>query len=63
MGRKTWESIPKANRPLSDRINCVLTRSPKEFMDKVAEENGGLVPENLIVMDDLKSALVKLSAD
>lgn len=29
MGRKTWESIPRKFRPLSDRINCILTRSIK----------------------------------
>eukprot|EP00127_Corallochytrium_limacisporum_P002702 Clim_evm11s136 gene=Clim_evmTU11s136 len=28
MGRKTWESIPKRFRPLSGRINVVLTRQP-----------------------------------
>ncbi len=27
MGRKTWESIPEKFRPLSDRINIILTRS------------------------------------
>lgn len=25
MGRRTWESIPKENRPLKNRINIVLT--------------------------------------
>ena len=29
MGRKTWESIPIKNRPLSNRINCILSRSSK----------------------------------
>ena len=29
MGRKTWESIPSKYRPLSDRINCILTRQIK----------------------------------
>jgi len=29
MGRVTWLSIPSKYRPLSDRINCILTRSIK----------------------------------
>lgn len=28
MGRKTWESIPAAHRPLKGRINIVLTSNP-----------------------------------
>lgn len=28
MGRKTWDSLPARHRPLFERINIVLTRSP-----------------------------------
>jgi dihydrofolate reductase len=34
MGRKTWDSIPKHLRPLKNRLNVVLTKSPKEFLEK-----------------------------
>lgn len=30
MGRNTWFSIPSKYRPLSERINCVLTRELKQ---------------------------------
>lgn len=28
MGRKTWESIPKKNRPLVDRVSIVISGNP-----------------------------------
>jgi dihydrofolate reductase len=33
MGRKTWESIPKNFRPLKNRLNVVLTKTPFEEPD------------------------------
>jgi len=30
MWRKTWESIPSKFKPLSDRVNCILTREIKK---------------------------------
>ena len=59
MGRKTWDSIPAKFRPLKDRLNVVLTKSPEEFL----KNQGELVAENLVVMDDLEKALTKVSAD
>ena len=45
MGRKTWESIPQRFRPLSDRINIVLTKN-KNF-----EVNDGV-----FIADSLESS-------
>ena len=36
MGRKTWESIPPAHRPLKERINIVLSRNA-EFRASLSE--------------------------
>lgn len=40
MGRKTWDSIPKHLRPLKNRLNVVLTKSPKEFLEKENQNDG-----------------------
>lgn len=34
MGRKTYESIPKRYRPLSDRRNVVVSRSPQKLQEE-----------------------------
>lgn len=53
MGRKTWESIPKKFRPLPDRLNIVVSRSPpKEPIEGVKYCNDldnlpSLIPENI----------------
>ncbi|KAI8109843.1 hypothetical protein M9434_001122 [Picochlorum sp. BPE23] len=50
MGRKTWESIPKKFRPLSGRVNVVLSRQ--------MEEEGGMV-----VKRSLEDAMAYLQKD
>ncbi|KAG6797474.1 dihydrofolate reductase isoform X1 [Apis mellifera caucasica] len=35
MGRRTWESIPKENRPLKNRINIVLTSQSLDYGNDV----------------------------
>jgi dihydrofolate reductase len=34
MGRKTYESLPDANRPLKNRLNIVLTASPTKYSNE-----------------------------
>lgn len=70
MGRKTWDSIPAKYRPLKGRLNVVLTKNSKDFMQKLTDEKSGedgsteaMQAENLVVMEDFEEALVKLSAD
>jgi dihydrofolate reductase len=41
MGRRTWDSLPDRFRPLPDRRNVVLTRSPS-WLDDGAERAGSL---------------------
>eukprot|EP01084_Bolivina_argentea_P038826 71777_1 len=44
MGRKTWESIPAKYRPLSSRLNIVLTRNPKsELANTIRSTDSTLV--------------------
>lgn len=49
MGRKTWESLPATHRPLSNRINVVLTRS-----DSFKVDNPDVFVENDLVQAILK---------
>jgi dihydrofolate reductase/thymidylate synthase len=55
MGRKTWESIPSKFRPLSERINVVLSRN-----SNIREELG--LPPSVMVASSLDSALQQLSS-
>lgn len=56
MGRKTWESLPVKFRPLSQRINVVLSRNPS-----IREELN--LPDSVVVANSLEAALSKLSSD
>src|SRR3989339_2096000 len=49
MGRKTWESIPKHHRPLSNRLNIVLSR----------QKNLNL-PEGVLYFSSFDRALAEL---
>ena len=51
MGRKTWESIPEAHRPLKGRLNIVLTTDPDY-----------LLPQEVFMANSLDQAL-QIAAD
>ena len=53
MGRKTWEGIPEAKRPLKNRLNVVLTSS----------KNIEPIDGELEVYSSLEEALLKVSAN
>ena len=56
MGRKTWESIPLDKRPLSNRLNVILTKN-KDFVPTFS-----LKPQyEPIVCSSLDQALQRLS--
>ncbi|KAF8168122.1 dihydrofolate reductase-like domain-containing protein [Crassisporium funariophilum] len=53
MGRNTWESIPKKHRPLSKRLNIVISRNSNYDLDAS--------PDSPVVLkNDLKTALALL---
>ncbi|ANB15544.1 dihydrofolate reductase [Sugiyamaella lignohabitans] len=51
MGRKTWESIPAKFRPLADRTNVVITRSPENLQ----------LPDSVLVASSLEDAQSKVA--
>jgi dihydrofolate reductase len=51
MGRTTWESLPEAYRPLSERLNIIVTRNEEYSVDGAyaclsIEKGLGLAEEN-----------------
>lgn len=49
MGRKTWDSLPNAYRPLKERLNMVMTRNPAELER----------PEGVLAVSSIEDALTK----
>lgn len=56
MGRKTWESIPEAYRPLKQRLNMIISRQARDQIDGVAKHGTDMVD----VATSLELAVEKL---
>ena len=54
MGRKTYQSIPNKMRPLSNRINVIISNNPALKQDLS-------LPDDVIVASSLVNALTLLS--
>jgi dihydrofolate reductase/thymidylate synthase len=52
MGRKTWDSLPDSFKPLPKRLNVVVTRNSQLSF-----------PKDVLVMRDLRAALVAVSEE
>lgn len=59
MGRKTWDSIPEKFRPLTGRLNVVVTRDVGRFAAPVKGEGG---VEGPLVCGSIADALAKVSS-
>ncbi len=57
MGRNTWESIPKEHRPLSGRLNAVLSHKA-DFKAEDAKVYPSLVAALKSVTDDVESIYI-----
>ncbi|KAL9582672.1 MAG: hypothetical protein Q9212_003156 [Teloschistes hypoglaucus] len=56
MGRKTFDSIPLKFRPLKDRINIVITRSPSKLESSTSQSGDG----DVIAASSIPDGLQKL---
>ena len=56
MGRKTWDSIPPRFRPLKERINVVVTRTPDSFLHGVGPEKA----DDVLVVGSIEAGLEQL---
>ena len=56
MGRKTWESIPPRFRPLKERINVVVTRTPDGFLHGVSPEKA----DDVLAVGSIEAGLEQL---
>ncbi len=66
MGRKTWESIPPQFRPLENRMNIILSRSPSysavsEDCDGDNDNSNSNSNDNIMVCTSLQEAMAKLN--